>query len=169
MFKRPTVELDVYEIPKEYKEQYWDLFKKHHYLTGKLNKAARCWVAYLWGSPVAFNSVLSMPSGTLKNAWRGHRLVVLSDYQGMGIGTSIAECVGEIMLSEGKRYFCKTANIKLGEYRNNSDKWKGTSKNGIARYDDVKSKRNNYNNIVSKKLSRRICYSHEYLGLTDNS
>lgn len=164
MFKMPAIDLDVYEVPKEYKEKCWDLFKKHHYLTGKLNKAARCWLAYLWGSPVAFNSVLSMPSGSLKDAWREHRLVVLSDYQGMGIGTSVSECIGEIMLSEGKRYFSKTANIKLGEYRNSSNKWKATSKNGIARNDHLKSKRSNYNNIINKSLSSRICYSHEYLG-----
>jgi len=70
MFKRPSIALEVYEIPKDLKGRYWNLFKKHHYLGETLNKAARCWVAYLWGNPVAFNSVLAMPSGSLKNAWR---------------------------------------------------------------------------------------------------
>ena len=114
MFNKPQLELDVYEIPKDLKSKYWEIFKKHHYLDGAINKGARCWVAYLWGNPVAFNSVLAMPSGSLKRAWREHRLVVLSDYQGMGIGSAMSECVGEILLSEDKRFFSKTANIKLG-------------------------------------------------------
>ena len=73
MFDKPQLELDVYEIPKDLKSKYWEIFKKHHYLDGAINKGARCWVAYLWGNPVAFNSVLAMPSGSLKRAWREHR------------------------------------------------------------------------------------------------
>jgi hypothetical protein len=163
-FNKPQLDIEVYEIPKEYKSAFWNIFRKHHYLDGAINKSARCWVAYLWGVPVAFNSVLAMPSGSLKHAWRGHRLVVLPDYQGMSIGSSMTECVGEILILEGKRYFCKTANIKLGEFREKSIKWRPTSKNKKARKDHVKSKRENYNNMVNKSLSMRVCYSHEYIG-----
>ena len=161
-FNKPQLDIEVFEIPKEYKSQFWNIFKKHHYLTGEINKGARCWVAYLWGVPVAFNSVLAMPSGSLKMAWREHRLVVLSDYQGMGIGNAMSECVGEILLSEGKRFFSKTAN--LGESRGQRKQWKPTSKNKKARKDHVKSTRSNYNNMVNTKLSLRVCYSHEYIG-----
>jgi hypothetical protein len=163
MFDKPQLELDVYEIPKDFKQKYWDIFKKHHYLGDKLNTSARCWVAYLWGNPVAFNSVLAMPSGSLKRAWREHRLVVLSDYQGMGIGNNMSECVGEILISEDKRFFSKTANIKLGEYRNNKDSWRPTSKNGKSRKDNLDRKKN-YNNMVDSSLCLRVCYSHEYIG-----
>tara|TARA_R100001510_G_scaffold28833_1_gene25506 strand:+ start:716 stop:1216 length:501 start_codon:yes stop_codon:yes gene_type:complete len=163
MFKRPTIQLEVYEVPKKYKERYWNLFKKHHYLGDSLNKAARCWVAYLWNNPVAFNSVLAMPSGSLKNAWREHRLVVLSDYQGMGIGNNISECVGKILVDEGKRFFSKTANIKLGEARSQRKSWKPTSKNKKARPDNI-GRQKNYNNMVKESLSMRVCYSHEYIG-----
>jgi len=166
MFDKPQLELDVYDIPKDFKQKYWNIFKKHHYLGDKLNTSARCWVAYLWGNPVAFNSVLAMPSGSLKRAWREHRLVVLSDYQGMGIGNSMSECIGEILIKEDKRFFSKTANIKLGEYRNSKEQWRPTSKNGIARKDMAKAleKGKGYNNIVNSKLCLRICYSHEYTG-----
>jgi len=166
MFEKPKLELDVYEIPKGFKEKYWRIFKKHHYLGDKLNVSARCWVAYLWGNPVAFNSVLAMPSGSLKRAWREHRLVVLSDYQGMGIGNNMSECIGEILMREDKRFFSKTANIKLGEYRNSKEQWRPTSKNGIARKDMIKAleRGKGYNNIVNSKLCHRICYSHEYIG-----
>ena len=163
MFKRPAIQLEVYEVPKEFKERYWNLFKKHHYLGDSLNKAARCWVAYLWGNPVAFNSVLAMPSGSLKNAWREHRLVVLSDYQGMGIGNNMSECIGKILVDEGKRFFSKTANIKLGEARSQRKSWRPTSKNKKARPDNI-GRQKNYNNMVKESLSMRVCYSHEYIG-----
>ena len=64
--------------------------------------------------------MLALPSGTLKNAY-GHRLVVLADFSGMGIGTNLSECIGEIMLSK-ERFYSKTVNPKLGEYRNRSSK-----------------------------------------------
>jgi len=163
MFKRPPIIIDVFEIPKEFKETYWTIFKKHHYLGDNLNRAAKCWVGYLWGNPVVFNSVLAMPSGSLKNAWREHRLVVLSDYQGMGIGNRMSECVGKMLLAENKRFFSKTANIKLGEYRNQQDMWRPTSKNGKARLDNL-GREKNYNNMIKESLSRRVCYSHEYMG-----
>ena len=163
MFKRPKIQIDVFEVPKELKETYWTIFKKHHYLGDKLNKSARCWVGYLWDNPVAFNSVLAMPSGSLKNSWREHRLVVLSDYQGMGIGNRMSECVGKMLLTEDKRFFSKTANIKLGEYRNQQDMWRPTSKNGKARLDNL-GREKNYNNMIKESLSRRVCYSHEYVG-----
>jgi hypothetical protein len=159
-----VLELEVFEIPKEMKEIYWNIFKKHHYLTENLNKAATCYVAYLWGQPVAFNSILSMPSGTMKNAWREHRLVVLGDYQGMSIGNTLSEAIGKIVLAKGGRYFSKTANIKLGEYRDNSPNWKGTSKNKKIRKDIAFSTKAVYNNIVDKNLALRNCYSHEYVG-----
>ena len=162
-FTRPVLDITLYEIPTSLKSTYWDIFKKHHYLSGSINKAARCFVAYLWEVPVAFNSVLSMPSGTLKNAYREHRLVVLSDYQGMGIGNVVSETTGEILLNEDKRFFCKTANIKLGEYRNNSPNWRPTVKNMVRRPDLLTDYRP-FNNIIDKSLAMRLCYSHEYVG-----
>ena len=165
-FTKPTLDITLYEIPKSLKTAYWDIFKKHHYLSGEINKAARCFVAYLWNVPVAFDSVLAMPSGTLDNAYRSHRLVVLSDYQGMGIGNTVSETTGEILLKENKRYFCKTANIKLGEYRNNSPNWRPTAKNMMRRTDLLHDFRP-FNNIINKDMILRWCYSHEYIGSSE--
>ena len=107
-----------------------------------------------------------MPSGTTKNAWRGHRTVVLPDFQGMGIGVRLSDSVGEIMLAEGKRYFSKTAHPRLGEYRNNSPKWKPTSKNMQDRKDyalmDWENKK--FSKELMMKHIDRFCYSHEYIG-----
>jgi len=171
MFERPEVNLDVYEIPKEWKQDYWDIFSRHHYLTRSIHKGARMWVAYLWGNPVAFNSVLPLPHGHLKRAWREHRLVVLSDYQGMGIGSCMTEFVGEILQQEDKRFFSKTANIKLGQFRNASDKWRPTGGNGKVSKDTISAslerKRKGIPNSVEvydMSMAHRICHCHEYVG-----
>lgn len=160
---RKTITIIVYELFGEGKLHYWTMFKKHHYLSEDLNKSSRCWVAEMNGSIVGFNSLLAMPSGTLKKAFREHRLVVLADFQGMGIGTRLSECIGEIMHKEGKRFYSKTVNPKLGEYRNQSNRWRATSKNGKRRPDIIK-RESNYNNITNDGLSMRLCYSHEYIG-----
>jgi hypothetical protein len=68
---------------------------------------------------------------------------------------------------EGKRFFSKTANIKLGEYRNKNESWRPTSKNGKARPDNL-GRKSNYNNMVKESLSMRVCYSHEYMSDKNN-
>ena len=128
-YLRPTINIEVFEIFKEDKVMMWNLFKKHHYLTEKLNKASRCFISKWENKIVGFDSILPMPSGTLKNAWREHRLVILSDFQGLGIGNVLSETIGQILLKKGKRFYSKTANKKLGCYRDKSPIWKGTATN----------------------------------------
>ena len=167
-FKRPEICLKIIECPTKQLD-VWSIFgfDKHHYLTEKQNKGARVFVA-LWNErPIALCSILAFPNRNFKNAWRGHRLVVLPDFQGLGIGVAMSEWVGEKMLEENKRYFCKTANIKLGDKRNKSLKWRGTTKNGKKRKDyGVGSTKNQtkFNNL--EKHIDRVCYSHEYIGIT---
>jgi hypothetical protein len=161
-YTRPKIEIDVHEVPKDFKNFYWELFKKHHYLSEKLNLAARCYVGYWDGVPVAFESILPMPSGTMKGAWREHRLVVLCDHQGLGLGSGMSEGIGELVRSWGGRFFSKTANMKLGEYRQTSPRWRATSKNKINRMDFLRWD-NNWS-PCKKELAHRICYSHEYVG-----
>jgi len=143
---------------------FWSFFSKHHYLSADLNVSADCFVGYLWGNPVSFYACLRYPSGSVKNAYRGHRLVVLPDYQGMGIGNRFAELIGQFYVNKGCRFFAKTANIKLGNYRNNSSKWRPTSKNMKRRKDVFNSKRVTYNNITKRDIAMRLCFSHEYIG-----
>jgi GNAT superfamily N-acetyltransferase len=109
--------------------------------------------------------VIAFPSGTIKRAFRGHRTVILPDYQGLGIGVRISDAAGEIIRREGGRYFSKTSNYRMGEYRNKSDKWRPTSKNMKARPDyksDKKTKESKYKH----KHIERVCFSHEYIGAT---
>jgi len=138
------------------------MFKDHHYLDGNINKASRCYIGVWDDTVIAFGAAITMPSGTLKNAWRGHRTVLLPDFQGMGIGVRFSNAIAQIHLEEGHRYFSRTSHPRMGEYRNNSTEWKPTSKNKKIRKDVTDN--NTYKNHVYDNT--RLCFSHEYIGET---
>lgn len=150
--------IKVYKVRKELKKEVWSQFKSTHYLTEEVNYAAHFYVACHKGEMVAFNSALPQV-GRQPNCWRGHRLVVKPEYQGMQIGSRLADFTGELYLAADKRYFAKSAHPKLGEYRSKSPLWRATSTNKkkLAVKEDK-----NYNGF--KYDTDRICYSFEYIG-----
>ena len=136
------------------------MFKDHHYLDGNINRAARCYIGIWEDRIVAFGSAITFPSGTFKNAWRGHRTVVLPDFQGMGIGTVFSDAIAQIHKDQGHRYFARAAHPRLGLHRENSPLWKPTSKNKKLRTDITH--KNIFNNYYAD--NKRTCFSHEYIG-----
>lgn len=64
-----------------------------------------------------------LPNGDIRDFWMGHRLVVLPDYQGLGIGTKFNDWCGEYFLSQGLKYYVKTAHFKLKDYYKKNDFW----------------------------------------------
>jgi len=157
--RRPTIKLEL--IPSTVGA--WALFSKHHYLTANINRSARCWIVEWEGTAIGFAAVIPMPSGTLKNAWRGHRTVVLPEFQGLGLGVRISDAMGVMVRAEGGRYFSKSSSPRLGEYRNNSPLWKPTSKNQKVR-GDAKSQKSWTNQNYRLSHAERLCYSHEFVG-----
>lgn len=159
--QRPIIELEILPCSSE----IWPMFRQHHYLDGNINKSSRCWIAIWNKNPVGFASVLRFPNGNFSNGWREHRTVILPDYQGLGFGVRLSDAIGEMFLNNKCRFFSKTAHPRFGQYRNQSSKWRGTSKNGKARKDYVSS-------FVTKedghkhKHVERVCFSHEYIGDT---
>lgn len=154
---RPTIELEILPCRSE----AWALFRDHHYLSGDINRASRCWIVVWNDTAIGFTSSLAMPQ--IKNAWREHRTVVLPDFQGLGFGVRIADAIGEMFKRGQIRYFSKTAHPRMGQYRDRSSLWKPTTKNHMVRRDylhDRKSKED------SHRLSHahRWCFSHEYIG-----
>jgi len=168
--QRPSIELEVFPCTTD----AWRMFSKHHYLSSNINKGARCWLCTWKEVAIAFSSTIPLPSGTVKNAWREHRTVVLPDFQGLGIGVRLSDAIAQIHKKQGFRYFSKTAHPRLGEYRNQSENWKKTSKNEIKRKDFLRE--NNPRGLGGFKISsneakqralshaNRFCYSHEFIG-----
>jgi GNAT superfamily N-acetyltransferase len=152
--QRPKITIKVYEGD----HTAWEIFRKHHYLSGTLLGNSKCFLFFWKNLLVGFVATSTLPSGTVKKAYREHRLVVLPDYQGLGIGSTISEYTAKIMLSKGKRYFSRTSHYKMGEYRNKSDVWRPTSSNMTS----AVAEQGTMKNWTSS--DGRMCYSHEYIG-----
>ncbi len=170
-FTRPIIEIDVYQlVGGEEKRYWWNIFKRHHYLSAELNISAVCFVGVWNGQVVAFNASLCLPGkippayeGDVRGKYRESRTVVLPDFQGLGIGTRFSNTIGEIFLKRGYRYFSKTAHSKMGEYRQKSPLWRATSTNLKSREKSQKqSKKELWHHLVLD--TKRLCYSHEYIG-----
>ena len=136
------------------------MFKNHHYLTDNLSNASRCFVAVWDDQIVGFLASMTMPNGFIKNGWRGHRVVILPDYQGLGIGVKFIDAVAQLHIDDDKRFFSRTAHPRMGFYMHQSNLWKPTSKNMKLRTDVTHEKLFN-NHYVDNK---RICFSYEYIG-----
>ena len=153
---RPQIKLQVSRVEAE----TWNFFKKHHYLT-ELNNKAYAHYLFEWNDkPIAINVISPLPSGSLKNAFRESRIVVLPDYQGLGLGYEISKFIAQIYKSINRRYFTKTVHPALGEKRNQSIEWRGTPDNGKER----KKRKKEFNYESHWKHNSRPSYCHEYIG-----
>jgi GNAT superfamily N-acetyltransferase len=122
--------------------------------------SSRIYVATLDDYPVACVAVLAQPGGYIRNGFRGSRTVVMPDYQGMGIGSLFSNFIAGSYIQFGCRYFTKTVNPALGEYRNNHPElWKPTTKNGVFR-NDIKGRQKARMGWDSLK---RLSYCHEFI------
>lgn len=150
--RRPPISLQVYRTTID----TWDRFKKHHYLRSDINSSAVCLV-FTWNDKVvAFNAVLVAP-GLIPNVWREHRLVVLPDFQGLGLGYAISCWTGGVLKSVGRKYYVKTSNPALGEKRNaNATVWQPTSSN-MKKPSDAPAR-------MRWGSRKTVSYCHKYVG-----
>lgn len=171
--------------PKETREAFQGIFEKHHYLKGGLPT--------MWGLMV--RDELQRPVGFHAVAWqtgcsapREARVVVLPEYQGMGLGTRLSDTVAGRCGAAGYGLMAKTKHPRLGGYRNGrSDLWKPTNTNGKvaihslqtslrdmrARQKQVKGQQQlSFACAVPRKAKTqavalqepRRCFSHVYVG-----
>ena len=118
--QRPKIELQIFRCRYE----TWNIFKQHHYMSENLNKAAKCFVLTLNDKPVAFMAILPFPHGHIKNGFRISRIVVLPDYQGLGLGFVIIDYFASLYAADNKTMYIKTSNPALfGAMSKNTDKW----------------------------------------------
>jgi len=164
--RRPQIQLDIMACSV----QAWNLFRPYHYLNSSIHNSSTCYLASWGHQPVAFMSLMHMTGRDVISAWREHRLVVLPDFQGMGIGNKLSEVIGQRYIDIGKRYYSKTSNPRMGEHRNKSLLWRATANNMKSRPSYLKEgeARGQKGFGISKELqlahSIRVCYSHEYIG-----
>lgn len=117
---------------------------------------------------VGINSVLNMPSASLKYAFRTHRLVILPDYQNLGLGTKFEEFLGEYYLKQSNKLFLRTSHLRLGLHCQESNLWKANTTNKKIRKDKdtvTATQQKKYRHTDFK----RSAYSFEYVGADYNT
>jgi len=166
---RPAITLHIRgTTPKD-----WRRFSKHHYLDTRMSRSVHCYVGLIGDKPVAFHAAIHSTNRDIHSYWRGHRTVVLPEFQGLGIGTAFSDAIAQIYVDRGLRYFSKTAHPSFGEHREKSPLWRATSTNRKSRKGSYLLKDGSIrampgyggNAEIARRDADRVCYSHEYVGL----
>jgi ABC-type lipoprotein export system ATPase subunit/GNAT superfamily N-acetyltransferase len=165
---RPLITLDIRGTTPD----SWRRFSRYHYLDTRMSRSVHCYVGLIGDKPVAFHAAIHSTNRDIHSYWRGHRTVVLPEFQGMGIGTAFSDAIAQIYVDRGLRYFSKTAHPSFGEHREKSSLWRATSTNRKSRKGSYLLKDGSIrampgyggNAQIALRDADRVCYSHEYIG-----
>ena len=135
------------------------MFRKYHYLNTDLHQAANQYIGMIGNELVCHTGIIHMPMQ--KGKKRVHRLVVLPDYQGIGIGTKFIKAVAEDISKQGLELNLTTTTPSIVHALSKSKDWI------LSRYGYVKNDIKNFEErygLASKHLanassSKRVTYS----------
>jgi len=99
------------------------MFKKYHYLNTNIHKGSKVYVATIWGKIVGFIGVIHFPHPIRTNIKRVTRLVVLPDYQGIGIGTLLLNEVAKIY-KDNYSFMIVTSHPAINRSLSKNNNWK---------------------------------------------
>ena len=133
------------------------MFRQYHYLNGSLPSTARCYTAVYQDKPIAFIAVVHIHMRA--RYYRVTRLVVLPDYQGIGVGKRLLNFIAELYTSQTRiPFYILTSNPQI--IRGNMKNWK------IMRFGHASKGRGDtrINSGMRSSLSReRITVSLKYV------
>jgi ABC-type lipoprotein export system ATPase subunit len=118
LVSRPKIKFELRE-----KKGLWNIFKKYHYLNHNINNASKQFVLYYENMPVAFCAYLHQPHSIIKNLKRITRLVVLPDFQGIGIGKKLLDTIAEHIVNNNFRLTIVTSTPTLYMNLKKDKKW----------------------------------------------
>tara|TARA_B100001564_G_scaffold314324_1_gene288368 strand:+ start:2327 stop:3466 length:1140 start_codon:yes stop_codon:yes gene_type:complete len=147
---RPKIKLQIFRCRYE----TWNLFKQHHYLSSDLNTSCQSYLITWNDKAVAFAGILPFPGVGDPKTRRVSRLVVLPDFQGLGIGKKILNYLSSIYWKEDHQMFIRTMQPALGIALSKDDEWIATAGN----------LRKPSNDTSGRKIIMRESYSYKYIG-----
>lgn len=150
--RRPEIRLEV----EPCKRSVWNFYRRHHYLSANITVAARCYQAFWDDTPVAFCALSSILGRT--GALRISRLVVLPEFQGMGIGGRLADFIAAYTAAGGVRVTIATSHQAMIRHCSRSPEWKFKR---LSRYGNDIGRR--FRKDYRGSLGRPIA-SFEYVG-----
>jgi ABC-type lipoprotein export system ATPase subunit/GNAT superfamily N-acetyltransferase len=149
---RPKIKLEIFRCRYE----TWKIFKQHHYLSDGLNAAANTYICLWNDKPIGFVAILPFPGVGDAKTRRISRIVILPDYQGLGIGKKIIDYFSSLYASIDSQMYIRTINPALGiSLTKDTKNWQATTSNMKADF----TKDTN-----GRKMLNRISYSFKYIG-----
>lgn len=97
LLRRPKINIEI----KRCHHSAWRLFREHHYLSHSLMKKSECYVALVNGHPAGFFAFVREYMRKKKNMIRAHRIVILPDYQGIGLGNRVTKAIMKYYTEQG--------------------------------------------------------------------
>lgn len=86
--------------------------------------ASVCYGLYDKENIIGFCAVLHQPHGVVKNLKRCSRLVILPDYQGIGLETRFLNVIADYYKNKGYRFSIVTSAKNMISALNKNDKWR---------------------------------------------
>lgn len=117
---KPDIKFEIYSTTDK---SIWKMFAKYHYLSHSHNNAASVYIATVNDAIAGFISVLHFPHPKVKNMKKVHRLVILPDYQGIGIGIKLLNEIGYFYKKQKDRYTIVTSAPSLINALKKSNEW----------------------------------------------
>jgi len=156
--RRPKIECAIYECSKNAKQQIWNIFKNHHYLSADLSKRAKVFYMLIDNIFCGFTSYITMPLNKNEVMFREYRTVILPDFQGVGLGNKLSEFLGEYIYNNFKKtLFSTTSHPAMIFYRNKNKNWQMISSPKIKKGHSMKCLR-------SCGSHNRLTASFKYIG-----
>lgn len=117
---RPEIKFEIFNTTDK---TIWKMFAKHHYLSHSHNNAANVFIATVNDEIAGFISILHFPHPKAKNIKKVHRLVILPDYQGAGIGLRLLNEIGYLYKKQKNRFNIVTSSPSLINSLKKSNQW----------------------------------------------
>lgn len=143
--RRPSIQLNIRSATPD----VWPLFAKHHYLdhSQKAVMGSVCFVGEIEGQLVAFACV--RPVIGKIGMRRISRIVVLPDFQGIGIGSSFLNAIAELTLEKCNRVRITTGHPAMKMALQRSSQWRLS---GVNKYGQSPS----FNGAVKASAGRSV-------------
>jgi len=149
LLRRPEIKINIYK-----EKNRWGIFRKYHYLNHDLNNTSDQYVAYIDNTPIAFCAILHQPHAKVRNLKRCSRLVVLPDYQGIGVGGKLLDFVAKLYIKNKFRFIIVTTNPALNYSLKKNSRWKLKSTRRKSLHSDL--------SMFKTSSSNRRTFSWEY-------
>lgn len=153
--QRPKIKLQIERVH----HSAWRIFSKHHYLSSALNPGAICFGAFFEGDLCAFSAWLHFLHAKRRNVKREHRTVTLPEYQGVGIGNALSDCVASYWKARGFGAISTTSHPAMIAARMKSPNWKCTRAPSFSG-----GKGPGMDKLSRSRATRRLTAGFEYIG-----